>query len=430
MLWHKDELQSLFGIDAEADGVSIDTRTLEKDDLFFGLIGENGVDGMTFKDAALAKGASAVVAGLDNLQTLGAAARDRSQARRIAVTGSVGKTTTKEFLATCFAALGETHAATASFNNHIGVPLTLSRMPRESEFGIFEIGMNHVGEIAPLAQQVRPHVAIITNIAPVHIEYMGSLDAIADEKVDILTGLEEGGVALLPFDSLHFERLRHKATNHNIVSFGVGWGADIHVKDIVTDESGTRFSIGIDGVSHDVFLPGLGTHVVTNAAAALGAVHVLGLDVQKAVAALAQYEPMAGRGAKFTAGGITVYDESYNASPISVAATLRHLAQSQCSGRKIAILGDMRELGEHAAAYHAGLASDCAGIDSVYTCGADMRHLHDALPQNRRGGHYDNSEAVAADLKKILQNHDCVLIKGSNGMKMKKIVEAIRSDFA
>lgn len=425
MLWHKDELHSLFNIDVNANGVSIDTRTIQKDDLFFGLVGENGVDGMIFKDKAMAQGACAAIAGLENLEKLGHAARERSRAKHIAVTGSVGKTTTKEFLATCFTALGKTHAAAASFNNHIGVPLTLARMPRDSEFGIFEIGMNHIGEIAPLAKQVRPDIAIITTIAPVHIEYMGSIEAIADEKADIFTGLTENGVALLPADSPSFERLKAKAGNIRVMTFGTSV-SDFQASDIATDEHGTRFVLNYDGKTQPVFLPGLGAHVVTNAAATLGAVHILGGDVAKAAEALSHYEPMAGRGARFTAQDITVFDESYNASPLSMAATLRHLAGQPCTGRRIAILGSMGELGENSPAYHAGLAESVSGIDLVFTCGEQMKYLYNALPEAQRGGHFDNSSDVAANIKKILQNQDCVLIKGSLSMKMKQVVEAIR----
>jgi UDP-N-acetylmuramoyl-tripeptide--D-alanyl-D-alanine ligase len=432
MLWRKDELQSLFGLDVEASGVAIDTRSLKKGDLFFGLVGENGVDGMKFAPQAIEAGAAAVTAGLDNLERLGAAARDRNNGQRIAVTGSVGKTTTKELLATAFAALGRTHAATASFNNHIGVPLTLARMPRDTKYGIFEIGMNHIGEIAPLARQVRPHAAIITTIAPVHLEHMGSLETIADEKADVFTGMHSDGIAILPADSAQIDRLTANIKNRGIqtiLTFGLSESANARLLSTDVQSDAVYYTADINGTRVTGSIPLAGAHIAGNAMAVLAVVQALGGDVHKAAKALERYAPLAGRGARFSAGGVNVLDESYNGSPASMRATLHVLAALPSKGRRVAIFGDMFELGDTSPVLHASLADTVANlpVDQVITCGPTMQNLHDALPMHQRGPHFTDSAAVAAAIPDLLRPDDSVLIKGSLGMKMKTIVEAIRN---
>lgn len=428
MLWRKDELKEIFGLDAEASGVSIDTRSLQKDDLFFGLTGDNGVDGMEFAGTAREKGASGVLAGLDHLQKLALAARERSTAKRIAVTGSVGKTTTKELLAQAFGVLGRTHAAPSSFNNHIGVPLTLARMPQDTEYAIFELGMNRRGEIAPLTQIVQPHVAMITTIAPVHLEHLETLHNIAEEKADVFLGLAPNGVAILPADSDHTELLKERAGAHRILTFGTNAKADLRLLHSKTEADGVRFTADIAGERLDLFLPHMGAHIALNAIAAMGAVHALDGDLHQAAEALTHYKPMTGRGVRFTHKGVAVLDESYNASPISVTATLQNLAVLPCKGQRVAILGDMLELGPEGPELHRMLAETVHSlpIDTAVTCGPLMRNLHDALPPAKKGPHFDTADEAAAEIKNLVKAEDCVLIKGSNGMKMTRIVEAIR----
>lgn len=431
MLWRRDELKRLFGIDADADGVSIDTRTLREKDLFVGLLGDNGVDGMRFAQDAMDRGAAGVIGGLDGLLKLAMAGRDRCKARRIAITGSVGKTTTKELMATALHPFGATHAAVASYNNHWGVPLTLARMPRESVYGVFEIGMNHRGEIAPLTHLVKPDVALISTVAPVHLEHLGSLENIAREKADIFDGLATEGTAVIPADAPHADILFDKAKQMgcSILTFGAG-RADVILDRVDVHPEGVHFTAIVAGAYHQGFIPLGGSHTAMNAMAVLAAIYAFGLDIPKALDALRQYEPLAGRGQRFTAGdGITVFDESYNASPEAVKATLKTMAAFPCAGRRVAILGDMFELGEHSAALHAGLADTIRElpIHHVITCGDAMRHLHEVLPDAQRGQHYPDAATVAENLHHLILAKDCVLIKGSLGMKMKVVIEAIRN---
>lgn len=434
MLWSKDELKTLFGLDVEANGVAIDSRALQPGDLFFGLMGENGIDGMEFASVAKERGAVAAIPGLENLERLGEAGRLRNNGKRIAVTGSVGKTGTKELLATAFGVQGRTHASTASFNNHIGVPLTLARLPRDTQYGVFEMGMNHAGELRVLSHQVKPHVALITWIAEAHLEFFGTTDAIADAKAEIFEGMEQGGVAILPIDNPHCERLADAAKrfHREVMTFGVYGGADACMVNAEMTGEGVHVSADIAGTGVRYFLPLPGLHVARNSVGALAAVHAAGGDVKAAAAALEQTKAAPGRGQVFTVGGVTVLDESYNANPDSMRATLATLASLPCHGRRIAVLGDMFELGPRGPELHAGIADTIKTlpIERVVTCGALMDNLHKALPFDQRGPHYDTSAALAENLASLLRAEDCVLIKGSNGMKMKVVLEAIRSTFA
>jgi len=425
------------------NGISIDTRTLKEGDLFVALQGDNR-DGHAFVRAAFeAKAGAAMVARASDdakgplltvghtqrgLEDLARASRARSNAKVMAVTGSAGKTTTKEILRLACHALGRTHASAASYNNHWGVPLSLASMPRDTEYGIFEVGMNHFGELRNLVSFVRPHVALITAIAPAHLEFFGSCEAIADAKSEIFEGLLPGGVALLPADSAYAGRLKARAEQaqvSRIVSFGEK--GDARLISFTPEAEGMRVQADIFGRAVDCHVGAPGLHIAQNVVGALAAVALLDGDVLNAAAALKNFTPLKGRGARFEAAGIQVIDESYNANPASMAAALALLGGAK--GRKLAVLGDMLEMGEGGIAHHAGLATpiDANGVDLVFASGPQMKALWDALPSKRRGGYAENSTALAPQLLAALKSGDTVLVKGSNGSKMAVIVEALKA---
>lgn len=445
-LWSSSEAQAAtLGQVTQAfavNGLSIDTRTLKAGDLFVALKGDNR-DGHGFVRAAFDAGAAAALVSYApdgvtgpllsvahtqrGLEDLARAARARSNAKVIAVTGSAGKTTTKEILALCCNALGTTHASAASYNNHWGVPLSLAAMPRHTEYGVFEVGMNHFGELRNLVALVRPHLAIVTTIAPAHLEFFGNCEAIADAKSEIFEGLQPGGFALIPADSAYADRLRARAIQahvSNIVSFGET--GDARLLSITPDGEGMRLKADVLGKRVDCLVGAPGAHIAHNAVAALAAVALLDGDVLNAAAALRDFKALKGRGARFQAGSVAVIDESYNANPASMAAALALLGAAP--GRKIAVLGDMLEMGEDAPAHHAGLAAPIAAhqVDLVFACGGLMRSLWDVLPQAQRGGYADNSTALSAQLMPFLKDGDTVLVKGSNGAKMSVIIEALK----
>ncbi|HET9018784.1 MAG TPA: UDP-N-acetylmuramoyl-tripeptide--D-alanyl-D-alanine ligase [Acetobacteraceae bacterium] len=444
-LWASADLAAATGAPApgfDATGVSIDTRTLAPGDLFVALVGENG-DGHAHVADAFARGAAGAMVHraaegapllrvddtLAGLRALGAFARGRLTGRLVAVTGSVGKTTTKEMLRTMLGAFGATHAAAASYNNHWGVPLTLARMTPDSEFAVSEIGMNHAGEIAPLAHLARPHVAVITAIGTAHVGHLGSIEAIADEKATILTGLEPGGVAVLPADTPLLARLRARAGAARVVLFGTRKDADVRLIDCRFEAEGSDVTASVGGITVAFRLGAPGPHMAMNAMAALAAAHAFGLDLSRAAAALAQFAPVQGRGARrrvaIAGGEVLLLDESYNASAASVRAALQVLALQPAS-RRIAVLGDMLELGAAGPAEHSGLASSVvSAADMVFTCGALMRHLHDSLPDRIRGVHADDSAALAPIVATALRPGDAVLVKGSLGSRMNRIVQAL-----
>jgi len=424
-----------------AEGVAIDSRALAPGDLFVALRGENG-DGHAFVADALARGAAGAMvhapcAGgpllrvpdtLQGLNALGAFARARFTGRLVAVTGSVGKTTTKEMLRAMLGAFGATHAAAASHNNQWGVPLTLARTPRAAAFAVAEIGMNHAGEIAPLARLARPHVALITAIAPAHIGHLGSIEAIAAEKATLAAGLEPGGVVLLPGDTETLPVLR--AHVHGAVRvFGRGAAADAQLRACVCDAEGSHVTARVAGRTVRFRLGAPGEHMAMNALAALAAIDALGLDVARAAAPLEHFAPLGGRGARqqitLAGGEALLLDESYNASAASVRAALAVLAL-QPARRRIAVLGDMLELGEAGPAEHAGLASAVASsADLLFTCGSLMQTLHDQVPERIRGAHADDSAALAPVVAAALRAGDAVLVKGSLGSRMRRVVEAL-----
>jgi UDP-N-acetylmuramoyl-tripeptide--D-alanyl-D-alanine ligase len=428
-----------------ADGLSIDTRTLKEGDLFVALKGDNR-DGHDFVRAAFeakagaalvtrppegAHGPMLVVANTQRgLEDLAVAARARSDAKIVAVTGSAGKTTTKEILRFGLGALGKTRASAASYNNHWGVPLSLASLPQDSRYAVFEIGMNHFNEIRVLVGFVRPHVALVTTIAPAHLEFFGSCEAIADAKSEIFEGIEPGGAALIPSDSPYAERLIARAKQSHvsrIQTFGAKDGSDARLLDYSETGDGAHVKATICGRPVEFSLGAAGRHIANNALGALLAVAALDGDVLNAAAALKQFAALKGRGARFTAGNVEVIDESYNANPASMAAALALLGAAK--GRRIAVLGDMLEMGEGGAEHHAGLAKSIedARADLVFLCGPQMLALWDRLPASRRGGYATNSADLSKALLASLNAGDTVLVKGSNGMKLSVIIEALKA---
>jgi UDP-N-acetylmuramoyl-tripeptide--D-alanyl-D-alanine ligase len=444
-LWTSAEAESATLGNASArfvvNGLSIDTRTLKEGDLFVALKGDNR-DGHDYVGAAFAAKAGAALVShapdgaagplltvadtLRGLEDLARAARARSNAKILAVTGSAGKTTTKEILRHALNGLGRTHVSAASYNNHWGVPLSLAGLPQDSEYGVFEIGMNHAGEIRNLVSFVRPHGALITTIAPAHLEYFGTCEAIADAKSEIFEGLMPGGFALIPGDSAYAGRLAARAVQakvSRIIRFG--HKGEAKLLSFTPDGEGMRVKADILGQMVDCLVGAPGGHIATNVVGALAAVALLEGDVLNAAAGLKNFIALNGRGARFASGDIIVIDESYNANPASMAAALALLGAAK--GRKIAVLGDMLEMG--AGDHHAALAApvEQAGTDLVFAVGKEMKALWDRLPAQRRGAYAENSAALAPQLMGALKSGDTVLVKGSNGAKMSVIVEALKA---
>lgn len=443
---------------AAVTGLSIDSRTVAPGDAYFAIKGDVH-DGHAFVDAALKAGAALAVVSaekrgafaadapllvvddvLAGLVALAKASRARLGAKVIAVTGSVGKTSTKEMLRQVFAAQGEAHASVASFNNHWGVPLSLARCPADVAFAIFEIGMNHAGEIEPLVKMVRPHVAIITTVEPVHLEFFKNVEAIADAKAEIFTGVEPGGVAVLNRDNAQFARLQRQAKKvgiANIVSFGAHKSADARLRDLSLHPECSAVHASIIGhdVTYKLGMPG--RHMALNSLAVLAAASLAGADLARAALALSDARPASGRGVRQVLdighGSATLIDESYNANPASMAAALNVLGAAAIGarGRRIAVLGDMLELGPTGAELHRGLveAVQANHIDAVFCCGPLMRNLWDALPTGVRGGYAENAEALESQVVAALRDGDAVMIKGSLGSRMKTIVKALEKRF-
>jgi UDP-N-acetylmuramoyl-tripeptide--D-alanyl-D-alanine ligase len=437
-------------------GISIDSRTLAPGEAFFAITGENR-DGHDFVEAALRAGAGLAVvdasqqerfpAGaplllvgdvLAALRDLARAARARSQAKVVAVTGSVGKTGTKEALRLALSKQGQTHASASSYNNHWGVPLSLARCPECAVYSIFELGMNHAGEIAPLARLVRPHMAIITAVEPVHLEFFGSVAAIADAKAEIFLGLERGGVAILNRDNAQYHRLvasAGRAGVARIVSFGEHNGADARLGGCTLEGDSSLVEADILGATLRYRLGAPGRHLVLNSLAVLAATALLNADIGLAAQALAEFHPGRGRGARLTLhvpdGEILIIDESYNANPASMRAALALLGQTKRPGRgrSIAVLGDMLELGASGRELHRDLAESIEqnDIDLVFCCGSLMRSLWDALSVERRGGYAPSSSQLQADVLAAARAGDTVMIKGSLGSRMAAIVNAFET---
>ncbi|EAQ27398.1 UDP-N-acetylmuramoyl-tripeptide--D-alanyl-D-alanine ligase [Roseovarius sp. 217] len=465
-LWSAQEAAAATGGrvtgDWQVSGVSIDTRTLQRGDLFVALRAAR--DGHEFVAQALAKGAAAALVshvpegvGGDapllivedvqaGLEALGRAGRARSRAKVVAVTGSVGKTSTKEMLRDVLRHQGRTHAAEASYNNHWGVPLTLARMPVDTQFAVIEIGMNHPGEIAPLARMARPHVAVITTVAAAHLEAFEDIEGIAREKASIFEGLEPGGVAVINADIATAPILRAEAVRHaaRILSFGTARGAHHRLLNV---ELHDRVTVGHarawrSPLVYKVGVPG--RHFAMNALAVLAVVQVLGCDRAVAMADLAGWAPPAGRGTReelvldLASDGMSIdlIDDAFNANPTSMAAALEVLAAAQprdgvgrvARGRRIAILGDMLELGADEVAMHAGLADlpYMAQIDEIHCVGPRMRALWEVLSEGRQGRWAATAEDLAAQAHRLIDAGDVVLVKGSKGSRVSLVVEALR----
>jgi UDP-N-acetylmuramoyl-tripeptide--D-alanyl-D-alanine ligase len=431
--------------DFSVTGVAFDSREIGPGDLFIALKGE-ATDGHRFVAKAVEAGAAGLLVSepadaphvrvddtMAALNALGRSARARADVKVIGVTGSVGKTTTKE---TLFAALergapGRVHRSVKSYNNHTGVPLSLARMPAETRFGVFEMGMNHAGEIAALTRLVRPHVAVVTTIAAAHIEHLGSMEAIADAKAEIFEGLEPGGTAIIPFDSPYCGRLRAAAerSGARVVTFGLGDGADARALYSVPAEAGTLVTARVGEAQLSFTIAQPGQHMVANALAVLAAVEAAGGDLGLAALALAELGGLKGRGERHRipvrGGEALLIDESYNANPASMAATLAMLGEEP--GRRIAVLGTMRELGAHSDEAHAALAGPIA--DAQVACailvGEEMAPLARALPSGVERAQVPDAQAAVAALRGLVRPGDAILVKGSNGVGLSAVVDAM-----
>jgi UDP-N-acetylmuramoyl-tripeptide--D-alanyl-D-alanine ligase len=444
-----------------ATGISIDSRTLQPGDAFFAIKGEN-FDGHDFATSAIKAGASLLIVAegklpalgrltapmivvpdvLAALEATGVAARARTAARVIAVTGSVGKTTTKEILRTALGACGSVHASDKSFNNHWGVPLTLARMPQDCDFAVFEIGMNHPGEIRQLVKFVRPHIAMITAIAPAHLGYFNSLEEIALAKAEIFEGVVAGGHVLLNRDDKQWKLLdtmAHDAAIQNVWSFGENGRSTFRLTGYESQVEGSLISMKMarQELSFEIGAPG--RHIAQNVLAAMGAVYLAGADVNKASAALSTFQAEKGRGRRTvlrhpSGGEIVVIDESYNANPVSVQAALALLGAATVppGGRRIAVLGDMLELGEHSRRLHEALAPSVVAThtDILLTAGPEMKALSEAIPEGVAVAHREGAEALKPLLLETVKSGDVIMIKSSNSMGFSRLVDALMREYS
>ena len=449
--------------DWEASGVSIDTRSLEPGDLFVAL--EDMRDGHDFVAAALEKGASAALVSripegvskdapllivedvLKALEDLGRAARARMNGQVIAVTGSVGKTSTKEMLRSALSGQGKTHAAERSFNNHWGVPLTLARMPSDTDFAVIELGMNHPGEIGPLSKMTRPHVAMITAVAEVHMEAFRSVREIAKAKAEIFEGVEPGGFAILNRDIPLYAILSRAAKRADLkqIRYGSAGRPEYAIRMSRIKGDGSIVTYRRDGQKYHLKLSAPGAHLAQNGLGVLAAVEAAGGDIALASLALGDWQPPSGRGSQsiidlgrpHVDGAITLIDESYNANPTSMEAALNALSLSDpqdgvgrvSQGRRIAIIGDMLELGTKEIAMHEALSRLKAvkKIDQIHTVGPLMEALHRTLPDATRGQHFASKTEIAADIGHLLDAGDVVMVKASLGTGLGKVVDAIQA---
>ncbi|MFQ5953911.1 MAG: UDP-N-acetylmuramoylalanyl-D-glutamyl-2,6-diaminopimelate--D-alanyl-D-alanine ligase [Kiloniellales bacterium] len=437
-----------------AVGVSIDSRSIAPGELFVALKGPN-FDGHDFAAQALARGAAAAMVSrrpravaeaapllevddtMTGLEALARGGRERVRATIIGVTGSVGKTGTKEALRLALEGQGPTYASEGNLNNQWGVPLSLARMPAHAAYGVFEIAMSHPGEIAPLARMVRPDIAVITAVEPVHLAFFDSVDEIADAKAEMFDGMTPAGIAVLNRDNRYFSRLRVAAAGlSRVIGFGAHPEAEVRLVDCTLEAAGSAVTASLAGRTVDYRLALPGRHNVLNSLAVLAAVWAAGADPAVAAEALARLEPLEGRGQQsrlwLPEGSFELIDESYNASPASMVAALRVLAASGPgpAGRRIAVLGDMLELGRASGDMHRALARDIAelpegGIDLVFTAGADMARLHAALPAAMRADHAPDSAALAPLVAAAVRPGDVVMVKGSLGSRMAVVVAAL-----
>jgi UDP-N-acetylmuramoyl-tripeptide--D-alanyl-D-alanine ligase len=456
-LWTSAEIEAATGGKAnapfEVTGVTFDSREVGRGDLFVAMPGTVH-DGHKFVGQAFAAGAAGVLVSqpadgphvlvadvAEALTALAVAARQRMQGAVLGVTGSVGKTSTKEALAEALerGRRGPVHKSVKSYNNHTGVPLSLARMPRDATYAVLEMGMNNAGEIAALTQLVRPHIAIVTAVASAHIENLGSIEAIADAKGEIFTGLEEGGVAIIPEDSRQRDRLVRAARDNadRVVTFGLSQDADITALHAVRAEDG-GYLITAQLLESELTytLSQRGEHWVTNSLAVLAAVEAVGADVGTAGLALADLSGLKGRGERHAitveGGEALLIDESYNANPASMAATLKSLGGEMEAKRRIAVLGPMRELGEHADDLHAGLAEHVLGarVDWLILIGDDMAPLENALRGQVQVDRVSSVDEATDLLQSILRGGDAVLVKASNSVGLARLVERMTGESA
>jgi UDP-N-acetylmuramoyl-tripeptide--D-alanyl-D-alanine ligase len=462
-LWTKDEIAAATGTRlrggfVRATGASIDTRTLDPGDLYFAIKGDVH-DGHDFVAAALEKGAAAAVVSeekapalndsdrlivvpdvLEAMRQMGRAARKRTDAKIVAITGSVGKTGTKEAMRLALSRQGATHASVASYNNHWGVPLTLARMPRETAFGVFEIGMNHAHEILPLTGMVRPHVAVITTVEPVHIEFFPSLWGIADAKGEIFSGLEPGGAAVISRDNAYFERMRahaYASAAGRVITFGEHEAADIRAHRIIVKPDHSIVDATVFGQPLTYKIGTAGRHIALNTLSVLAASHALGADLALVALSFAELKPPVGRGERTVLavgeGEALLIDESYNANPASMRAALANLGAVELGrgARRIVVLGDMKELGETGPRLHAELAEaiEANRIDLLFAAGPLMQNLVDALPRAKVAAHAETSAELADAVCAAVRPGDAITVKGSLSMKMALLVKALKERY-
>jgi UDP-N-acetylmuramoyl-tripeptide--D-alanyl-D-alanine ligase len=440
-------------------GISIDTRSLKQGDAFFAIKGES-LDGHDFATNAVAAGAGVLVVAegklpalgrlnvakivvpdvLKALELTGVAARARSRAKIVAVTGSAGKTSTKEALRHALSAVGKVHASDKSFNNHWGVPLTLARLAEDADYAIFEIGMNHAGEIRPLVRMVKPHVALITLIAAAHLGHFSDLDEIATAKAEIFEGVVKGGSVLLNRDDSRWKllsKLARAAGVEHVLAFGEHERSDFKLIKCDADADGSSIVVKTDGGNIELRVGAPGRHVVQNALAVIGAAKLVGADLARAAASLSTLTAESGRGRRhelvMPGGTISLIDESYNANPASMKAALELLEATPvgAGGRRVAVLGDMLELGAHAAKLHAGLARLILGkhIDLVLLAGPEMKALAEKLAGGPKVEYRADVEALKPVLMDSLRAGDTVMIKSSKGVGFSKLVDALTNKF-
>ena len=455
-LWNKADLENALKVtvhgDINASGVEIDSRRIKNGDIFIAIKGEN-TDGHKHLKQAFENGAvTAIVSDKPDedlsfpcvmvpdtfaaLTKLGEYARNRLTGKVIGITGSIGKTSVKEICALAFSALGKTYCTKGNFNNHFGLPLTLANMPPDTGYAVIEMGMNHAGEIAYLTAIAKPHIAIITNVEAVHLEYFSSVDAIADAKAEIFGSgsLAQWSVAtaILNRDNKYYEYLAAKASESGVgrvASFGKSQGADARL----LRAENHNLAVSILGDEFSFSFVSIYQHQAVNTLPALAAVYALGLDYKLAARSLAEFRDAEGRGRlhniKLAGKSITMIDDSYNASPASMRAALEALANYDCKGGKIAVLGDMLELGDKSPEFHRELAStiDKAGLSVLVTCGNLMQNLHDSTSKNIRRIHAGSIDEIPKVLASLVNDDDVILIKGSHGSGMYKVVYLLKN---
>lgn len=434
----------------KAERVVIDSRKIEHGDLFVAIKGERH-DGHSFIETSYQQGAVAALVSSSSpspisqilvpdtmvgLETLGIAARKRTRAKVVGVTGSVGKTSCKEALKLALGAASSVYATEGNLNNHIGVPLTLANLPPDVDYAVIEMGMNHAGEITPLSKMSQPDVAIISTVEAAHLEFFDSVESIADAKSEISAGLDKMGTLVLPRDNPHFERLRDTARNQygirHIVSFGEHPESDYRLTDYQTEEVGAVLEAVLHHTPVRFKIGAIGRHWAILMMGVLGVVEALGADLPQAMLALENFKEQKGRGAAesypWQGGNILIVDDSYNASPVSMKAAFSRMKEICKQRRKVAVLGDMLELGDSSAQLHQGLKRDIAenGIDLVFAAGSYMKNLYDALPDNKRGAYAEKADMILEPLMAALQPGDIVLIKGSHGSGMYRIAESLQ----